>query len=78
MNLGYPQVIRKIMKCSDLEEAERLVSNFRRFLDMCTVIQVTVVCTTVCVECVVVVQPISGESLGIVPIFYFITCSTPE
>ena len=38
MNLGYPEVIRKIMKCSDLEEAERLVSSVRRFLDMCTMI----------------------------------------
>ena len=30
MNLGYPRVIKKTMKCSDLEEAERLVSDVRR------------------------------------------------
>ena len=42
MNLGYPRVIRRTMKCSDLEEAERMVSGTRRYWDMCTEIQMAV------------------------------------
>ena len=30
VNLGYPQVIKKPIECSDLREAERLVSDTRR------------------------------------------------